>query len=237
MNREHHRWYSKDLNRDMDMLVFGHAGMPVIVFPTSMGRYFEYEDRDMIGTLAHKIGSGQLQVFCPDSVDSESWYNKGAHPRWRVLRHVQYEDYILNDLLPLIRNRNRDGRLTLTGCSFGGYQALNFALKHPDTVTHCVCMGGAYDIKQFLSGYYDNDCYFNNPPDFLPNMNDEWFLRQYRERVKWVLASGEWDICLDENVRMAGIMHAKGIPHWLDIWGDHSKHDWPYWQMMAAKYF
>ena len=152
----------------MDMLVFGHAGMPMIVFPTSMGRFFEYEDRGMINTLAHKIGSGQLQVFCPDSVDSESWYNKGAHPRWRVLRHVMYEDYILHDVLPFIRNRNPDWRLTLTGCSFGGYQAMNFALKHPDTVTACVCMGGAYDIKQFLRAITTMIATSTTRPTFCP---------------------------------------------------------------------
>ena len=32
-------------------------------------------------------------------------------------------------------------------------------------------------------------------------------------------------------------LHAKGIPHWLDIYGDNSKHDWPLWQRMAEKYF
>ena len=69
------------------------------------------------------------------------------------------------------------------------------------------------------NGYYDDDCYFNNPPDFLPNMNDDWFLSRYRQ-MKWVLATGEWDICLNENVKMDAIMNGKGIPHWLDIWGD-----------------
>jgi esterase/lipase superfamily enzyme len=32
-------------------------------------------------------------------------------------------------------------------------------------------------------------------------------------------------------------MHERGIPHWLDIWNDNSKHDWPLWQHMAGKYF
>jgi esterase/lipase superfamily enzyme len=26
MNREYHRWYSPRLNRDMELLIFGHAG-------------------------------------------------------------------------------------------------------------------------------------------------------------------------------------------------------------------
>ncbi len=237
MNREHHRWFSNDLNRDMDMLVFGHAGTPVLVFPTSMGKFFEYEDRGMIAALGHKVGNGEVQIFCPDGVDSESWYNKQAHPRWRIIRHMQYENYILHDVLPLIRARNQSSNLSATGCSFGAYHALNFSLRHPDVVTHCVCMGGSYDIKQFLNGYYDDDVYFNNPPDFLPRVSDEWFLSRYRDRVKWVLATGEWDQCMDQNVKMAHIMGSKGIPHWLDIWGNQTGHDWPWWRSMAQKYF
>ena len=80
MNREYHKGYSQELHRDMEALVFGHAGTPLLVFPTSMGKFFEYEDRGMIGALADKIERGELQVFCPDGVDLESWYNKGAHP-------------------------------------------------------------------------------------------------------------------------------------------------------------
>src|SRR5260370_4302719 len=91
MNREYHKPYSQELHRDVEALVFGHAGTPLLVFPTSMGRFFEYEDRGVIGVLATKIERGELQVFCPDSVDTESWYNKGVHPRVRVLRHREDE--------------------------------------------------------------------------------------------------------------------------------------------------
>jgi esterase/lipase superfamily enzyme len=236
MNREFHKAYSQELQRDMEALVFGHAGMPLVVFPTSQGRFFEYEDRGMVGALASKIESGQLQIFCPDGVDSESWYNRGVHPRVRVMRHLQYERYILHEMLPFIRWKNQAWQLALTGCSFGGYHAVNFALKHPDVVTHCVSMSGAFDIHQFLDGYYDNDCYFNNPPDFLPSMSDDWFLSRYRQ-MKIVLGSADWDMCLDQNVKLSAILNGKAIPHWLDVWGDNLKHDWPLWLRMAGKYF
>jgi len=236
LNREYHKAYSQELHRQMETLVFGHGGAALLVFPTSQGRFFEYEDRGMIGALAPKIERGELQVFCPDSVDSESWYNKGVHPRVRVLRHLQYERYILHELLPLVRWKNQAGQLGVTGCSFGGYHAVNFSFKHPDVVTACVSMSGAFDIHQFLDGYYDDDCYFNCPPDYLPNMNDDWFLSRYR-KMKIVLATGEWDICLDHNVKLGHMLDSKGVGHWLDIWGDHTQHDWPWWQRMAVKYF
>src|SRR5258705_13655903 len=128
MNREYHKGYSSELHRDMELLVFGHAGTPLLVFPTSQGRFFEYEDRNMIGVLAPKIDAGEVQVFCPDSVDSESWYNKGVHPRVRVLRHLQYERYILHEMLPFLRWKNNAYRLAVTVFSFCAFSAVNISL-------------------------------------------------------------------------------------------------------------
>ena len=236
MNREYHRWYSSALRRDMELLVFGHDGIPLLVFPTSMGRFFDYESRGMIQALQNKYEHGQLQAFCVDSVDAESWYNKAVPPRERAHRHTEYDRYLFDEIVPFIRSRNRSDLLITTGCSFGGYHAVNFALRHPDVVTGAVSMGGAFDIHQFLDGYYDDNCYYNCPPDFLPNLTDPWYLDRYR-RQKLVLATGETDICLDENIRLARIMNAKEIPHWLDVWGDGTGHDWHSWQQMAVKFF
>lgn len=236
MNREYHKWQSSRLDREMEMLVFGHGGAPVIVFPTSMGRFFEYEDRGMIEALGDKIAGGHLQVFCVDSVDAESWYNKSVPPRQRVLRHIAYEGYLLDEVLPFIRARNDAPDLSVTGCSFGGYHCVNFALRHPDLVARCVSMGGAFNvIPRFLDGYYDGDCYFNCPPHYLAGGDDGWYWDRY-QRMDLVLATGEHDICLDENLRLSGILAARSIPHVLDVWGDGTGHDWPWWQQMARKF-
>jgi len=235
MNREYQKWSSNALRRDMEMLIFGHAGVPLLVFPTSMGRFFDYEGRGMIDAIAGKLESGQLQAFCVDSVDAESWYNKSAPPRDRALRHVSYDRYLLEEVAPFIRERN-PSEIVTTGCSFGGYHAFNFALRHPDLVAGAVSMGGAFDIHQFLDGYFDDNCYFNCPPDFLPGLTDPWYLDRYR-RLKLVLATGETDICLGENLRLDEILTSKDIPHWLDVWGDGTGHDWPWWQRMAVKFF
>jgi len=236
MNREYHRWYSPSLGRDMELLLFGHGGAPMLVFPSSMGRFYEYEDRGMISAIAGRYERGQVQAFCPDSVDSESWYNKWAHPADRVRRHMAYHAYIMNEVVPLIRQRNQSQGIVATGCSFGGYHAMDVALRHPDVFNACVPMSGAFDIRQFIHGYYDQNCYFSNPVDYLPNTHDGWYLDRYRSN-RYILAAGDWDICRPDNERFDGIMSAKGIPHRLDIWGDNSVHDWPLWQRMAQAYF
>ena len=235
MRRAYHNWYSHRLNRNMELLSYGHSGMPVLVFPSSMGKFFEYEDRGMVNALWQKIDNGSLRLFCVDSVDTESWYNKSLHPHDRVARHIQYENYVLFEVLPLIRGTSGWDQICTTGCSFGAYHALNFALKHPDAAGYCVAMSGAFDIRSFLDGYYDNECYFNNPIDYLQNLSDPWFFDHYR-RMNIVLAAGDWDICLGDNYRMAQLMGTKGVPHNLDVWTGGRKHDWPLWQQMAVKF-
>ena len=106
----------------------------------------------------------------------------------------------------------------VTGCSFGAYHAMIFALRQPYVFQSCVTMGGAFDVSQFLNGYFNEDCYFLNPPSFLPNLSDAHYLDQYR-RNKWVLVTGEHDICRAANESFSGLLHYKGIPHSLHIVG------------------
>jgi esterase/lipase superfamily enzyme len=219
----------------MELLVFGHAGPPMIVFPSSMGAFFEYEDNGMVDAVAGKLGEGSLQLYCISSVDRESWYNRHAHPRDRVRRHLQYEDYVLNDVVPLVRHLNHHPGIGVTGCSFGAYHAMVFALRHPYVFNWCVTMSGRFDITQFLDGYFDEDCYFLDPPTFLPDLSDPYYLDQFR-RNKWVLVTGEHDICRAANESFSGLLRYKGMPHSLHVWGFGSKHDWPDWRPMAAAY-
>jgi esterase/lipase superfamily enzyme len=235
MKRAYEKWYSPSLGREMEMLVFGHQGVPVVVFPTSCGRFHEFEDQGMVGALWGKIESGQVQLFCVDSVDGESWYNRDVPPRWKIARQMQYQEYILREVLPYVRNANHDAHLVALGTSFGAYHATNLALKHPDLFTGFLTLGGAFDVSAFLHGYHDQDVYFNMPPQYLAQMSDPWFLDRYRNNT-YVLATGEWDICLGSNQRMADVMRSRGIPVRLEVWGSHSMHDWPEWRRMVECY-
>jgi esterase/lipase superfamily enzyme len=235
MNREYHKWYSPRLGRDMELLVFGHAGLPVMVFPTSGGRFFEFEDRNMIGSVWGRIENGDLQFFCVDSVDMESWYNRNVPPRWRIARHVQYDDYLIHEVVPLIRQKNSNWRLVSLGCSFGGYHALNVALRHPDIFSGVLSMSGSFDTTNFLHGYHDQDVYFNQPTQFLPNLTDRWFLERYGRNM-YILATGWDDQCLGANQHMDRLMNDKWIPHKLYIWDTWNSHDWPTWQRMIQEY-
>jgi esterase/lipase superfamily enzyme len=219
----------------MEMLVYGHAGLPAVVFPTSQGRFYEFEDRGMVEAIRWKIDNGEVQLFCVDSVDAESWYNRNVPPRWRIARQVQYDEYVVHEVVPLVKQLNWSPKRAAIGCSFGGYHAVTMALRHPDVFTAFLSMSGAFDMDSFLGGYYDQDVYFNQPTHFIQGMSDPWFLDRYRQST-YVLATGVHDQCWDQNERMAGILRAKGIPVRLDVWGDNARHDWPWWQRMVQTY-
>lgn len=230
MKESHIRWYSEQLSSEIDMLIFGEQGFPVVLFPTSMGRYYENKDFNLIESASWFIQNGLVKIYCPDSIDHLSWYNKGIHPADRVKNHIWYDQMLLHEVIPHALHNSGFDRLALAGCSFGGYHAANFAFRHPEKVKYLITMGAAFDIKGQLDGYYDDNVYFNNPPDFLPGADSVHF-----QSMQVILGTGQHDICLDANLRFAEILRNKNIHHWLDVRpGAH--HDWPVWREMFPHY-
>jgi len=118
MKRTYGSWESPSLGRTMEYLWFGDRGRPLLVFPTSMGRFYQNEDFGLVAALADKVDAGWLQIICVDSVDAESWYNRQAHPRDRARRHDDYDRYLRNEMFPLIIERT-GGNIAVCGASFG----------------------------------------------------------------------------------------------------------------------
>lgn len=234
MNREYHKWYSMRLQRDMELLIFGHAGARMLVFPTSMGRYYEYEDRGMVANLADHLENGWLQLYCVDSVDAESFYNGWAHPSGKIWRHIQYEEYLLNEVLPLSESKNSNSFLIAHGCSFGAYHAVNIAFRHPHLFGRVLALSGKYDMASFLGGYYDDNVYFNTPSAFVPNMHDHNQLEALR-RMDILIVVGRDDPNIENNRALSRALWDKGVPHAFREW-DGWSHDWPYWMKMARQY-
>ncbi|WP_337866035.1 alpha/beta hydrolase-fold protein [Ignavibacterium sp.] len=234
MKENYHKWHSLKLDREFEMLTFGSSGLPVIIFPTSGGRYYEAKDRGLIKAVSGLINSGALMIFCPDSINSESWYNYSVHPAERVKRHIQYENAILDEVIEFAEHETGFKKVAVSGCSFGGYHAANIAFKHPDKIGYLFTLSGAYDIKRFIFGHYDDDCYFNNPPDYIPNLNDDWYLSRIKQ-MHIVLGTGEHDFCLEENYRLSEILSSKKIKHQLDV-RKNNGHDWQWWLIMFREY-
>ena len=234
MNREYHRWHSPALQRDMELLVLGHGGARMLVFPTSMGRFFEWEDRGMHHALGEPIARGDLQLFCVDSVDAESWYARHKHPAERAWRHVQYQDYLVHEVLPFSWQRNRTPFLMTVGASFGAYHALDLALHHPHFFGRAIGLSGVYDVGQFADGYLDENVFAHNPSHYLSHLGDPRHLEAMR-RMDIILAVGGEDPNVENNRYLSRLLWEQGVGNALRIW-DGWAHDWPYWQVMIQRY-
>ena len=229
------------MQRDMELLIFGHSGRAVLFFPTRMARFYDYENWGIVGELHDKINNGELQLFCVDSIDHESFYNKWAHPSVRIARHLQYEQYILNEVIPLMRIKNSGDYFAVAGCSMGAYHAVNLAMKHPGIFKKVVGMSGRYDVTRKIDDfddlfdhYHNQDIYFNMPLQFVANMHDEYNLNALR-RVEIILAVGQTDPFLSNNREFSGLLWSKGLPNQLYIW-DHYAHRPRYWKQMVKLY-
>jgi esterase/lipase superfamily enzyme len=241
MNREYHKSYSPSLQRDMELLVFGQAGTPVLLFPARTGRFYDYENWRLIEAVRGKIEQGQLQVYCVDSVDTESFYCASSHPSERIARYLQYEQYIIKEVIPFVQDKNPGAAIISAGCSLGAFYAVNFALKHSGFFCKVVGLSGRYDLSQpaghygdLLQGYWDETLYFNMPNQYLSNISDPVLL-QSLQQLEIILVVGQEDPCLGSNSYLSQVLQDKGIPTSLFVWPGEA-HRACNWRQMVVHY-
>ena len=193
----------------------------------------------MIEAISWYIENGIIRVFTPQSVDKESWLADGVTAYDKAMMHNRYDNYIIDELIPLIKyETGYYDAMGLTGCSMGGYHAVNFYLRHPDVFDCSIALSGIYDARFFVGNYYDLPVYENSPTDYLWNLNDEWFLERLRQNDLIVCTGqGNWeeDTIRDTN-KLKEALEAKSIPAWIDYWGYDVDHDWPWWRIQMPYY-
>lgn len=224
------------MGRKMHLWRFGHFGQPVLVFPTAAGFAHEWKSQGMIEVLADLVGSGRIKLYCPESNVSEAWTRKEVHPAQRIERHLAYERWVMEILVPYIRAdcRSENIRLATVGSSLGGAYAANFTLKYPETFGYALCMSGRYEMRNFTEGYDNPSIYFNNPLAYVPNLEGAALERVRQTRLTLVCGQGAYEEgCIEETRALAAWFRHKQIPHLEDIWGREVKHDWIWWKRQA----
>lgn len=235
--REIQKWYSPNLNKEMEIVVYGFSGYALLLFPTAASDYLEYERFQMIDVIGENLGRGELKVFSVNSINSESWLNDNMHPADKAIRHQQFNQYVIEEVVSFIINHCK-GRvpIILSGASLGAFHAANTFFRRPDLFAGVIAMSGSYDIKSYSDGFYDDNCYFNSPVDYLPNLTDKKILKHFRNK-QIIISTGQGDYeAPEESQRLSDILTSRGIKHWLDIWGEDVVHDWPTWRKMLPYY-
>ena len=240
MQRKIDSWYSENLNKKMEIVTYGHYGFPLLLFPTAAADFLEYERFHLIKSMSEPIEQGKVKVFSINSTNSEAWLNRRVHPKFKGQRQQQYNDYVCREVVPYIWE-SCQGRLGIitAGASLGAFHAANQLFRRPDLFDGMIAMSGVYDIRKYYNsfGYHDADIYLNNPVEFLPNLNDNFFLPllQKKERIYILTGLGAYE-SPDASRSLSRLLRAKGIPHELDVWGHDMSHDWPTWRAMMEFY-
>lgn len=239
MRKEVHRWFSPHLGQEMPLAVYGHYGKPLLFFPTAAADFEEYERFLVIDVLEPFVDAGIVKIFSIDSINRQSWMNDKMHPAQRAARQTAYDKYVTYEVAPFITHHCNNPQIGIatTGASFGAYHCANVALKHPDVFDCMIAMSGSYDIRGYADGFHNEDVYFNNPMEYVRNLNDDYYLPllQHRSQLYILTGQGAYE-APDRSRQLAEVLRSKGIPCTLDMWGYDIDHDWPTWRSMLKLY-
>ena len=228
---------SSAMGRPIHLWRYGHFGWPLLVFPSASGMAHEWDSHGMVEALAPLIQDGKLKLYCTESNVTEAWTRRESDPAWRIGRHLAFERYVVDELVPHIREDCRTPEIPvgLTGTSLGAYYAANFTLKFPDLFHYALCLSGRYDVSWLTDGFSNTDVYFNNPMAFVPHLEGEQLERIRRNtHLVLVCGQGKWeDGNIEDTQAMADLLAAKGISHQRDLWGHDVSHEWTWWRRQA----
>lgn len=177
---------------------------------------------------------------------NDSWYTDSA-----TVPADKYETYIVQELIPDVQRRyrtleTREGR-AIAGLSMGGYGALKFGVKHPETFVFVGSMSGALGaaswtesdlrgleaIWRTLAPVYGSENSPTRAANDVRKLYSELTPTQVAALPYVYLDCGTEDPLLSSSRSLADILVAHKIPHeYRELPGTHS---WPYWDAQVQK--
>ncbi len=231
------RWYSPNVEQEVQLVRWGHMGAPVLLFPTAGGDAEEIERFHLIRALQPLIDAGRIKIYSTDSVAGRAWFG-GEHSAEYCSRLQNcFDALVYSEITPAIREdcQSDDIEIITAGASIGAFNAVATVCRHPDAYKLAIAMSGTFDLSKYLEGSFNHDFYFSSPLHYLPQLEGEQ-LELLRKRLI-LLPSGEGNYeDIGESWRIARTLGAKGVPNRVDPWGENYHHDWMTWREMLPKY-
>lgn len=231
--------YSQSLNREMKINVYGHYGLSILFFPATTSKSDEIEEAGLIDAIEPFIRIGKCKIFCISTVEDELWVkNKQSEPIHISHQHFNFNKYIEEDCVPYIYGQCGGPVPILTaGASIGAYHSANTFFRRPDIFLGTIAISGKYDITEYTGEYFDDNCYYNSPVHYLPNLNDNYWITFLHSRRHIYLASGSGEGEFPEKTKILDdILTDKGFRHRNELWGVDYGHNYKSW-IEIFKYF
>jgi S-formylglutathione hydrolase FrmB len=193
--------------------------------------------------LAEYVARYRMIVVAPEGKDG--WYTDSA-----TEANGKFESYFFQELIPDVDRRfrtlaRRDGR-AVAGLSMGGYGALKFGLKHPETFAFAASMSGALDAASWkpddpLPAFVKPSVAraYGAADDPVRAANDIFKLareipsERFASLPYFYLDCGTEDFLIESNRAFAALLFERKIPHeYRQLPGTHS---WPYWDRQVQE--
>lgn len=230
-------FHSAALNREMRYRIY----LPHLYSATAQrypvlyllhGLYGNYENWDTLTGLASYAAGMNWIIVMPDADDS--WYTNSV-----TKAEDKFEDYIAKDLIAEIDAKYRtihDGQArAIAGLSMGGYGALKFALRNPQSFAFAGSLSGALDaardldtrVPEFAAKLVE---VFGAPSNAARAQNDIFVLLQKDDPANLpylYLACGTEDRFLSVNREFAADLFRRQARY--EYHETSGNHDWSYW--------
>ncbi|OGU61667.1 MAG: hypothetical protein A2X64_01475 [Ignavibacteria bacterium GWF2_33_9] len=219
MRKEVYPIKSKILEKDIKVCVYGHYGISVLLFPIHNDNPLEYENIGLIQELAPLIERGFIKFISFESFNKGCWSNKEIEPKVRSDNHYKFNLFLTSELVPFIYNDNGAAvPIVTSGVGIGAFHAVNSYLRRPDIFLGSIGVNGFYDIQWLSGAYYDENCYFNSPVHYLPNLTDDYWLSflKSQHHLHLIAQDGNWDM-IGQSTKLAEILKRKEIPHKYEV--------------------
>ena len=205
------------------------------------GHYSDWVSRTNVADYAAEY---RLIIVMPEGNDG--WYTDNA-----TITTDKYESYILQELLPDVQQRYRTiearyGR-AIAGLSMGGFGAIKFGLKSPETFVFAGSMSGAFGVTRFTEKEISSSRLEVSIKLFGPIGSDARKANDVFEIIKnltparisslpyfyFDCGTEDSSLIFPYNRELSALMYEKKIPHeYRELPGDHS---WGYWDRQVQE--
>ncbi len=228
------KMYSQHLQKQVEIPIYGHYGFVLLMFPALSDSPYIYEENNTIERLKDFLNKGKCRIFAVPSINETTWFTDTISNEEKSKRFLDYNNFIAEELVPQIFAKcNGPVPIITCGASIGGLIAINSYFRRPDCFYGTIALSGFFNLEFITNYYFDDNCYYNSPIHYLPNLNDSYWLSFLMSKHHVYLLTGSGENEFPHNTEhLAGILREKDIKHHTEIWGPEYGHNFHTWNDM-----
>lgn len=223
--------HAEKLGRNLDLVVYGSAGKPVVAFPEGGTQCTTWENAGMVELLLPMIEAGDIQLICVESMDGSTWHGANLDDYYRLMNLEGYLDFVTGELLAFVRETLGSKELPLLcGAGTGATNAALAFVKHPELFGGLLAMSGNYNIRNFAVRELNDEWLGLSAVDVLGRAVQDEVQKAalIGKPIAFVVGQAEDDAELATQHEMEAACAVLGLDATFEYWGTDVNKDW-YW--------